>query len=156
MEIENASLRGVLREDIINFMSACGQGLLSDIQLSGDPLTFGFYDNGVSYLVSVVPSVRKETLDGLIAIRVDRIKKHFLLPPRYEPILQEEINMRLKLVDDRDIGRILEHALKEISPFSKVGIANSREPLTFSCNNKQAEVLFEKEGMGITTHVHIN
>ena len=97
MEIKKSPAYNDLKEGITNFVAMCGYDLLTDIQATGSPMTFGFKNNGATYLVSLLPSVNDSTADGSIALTIDRIRKRFLLPLQYEPVVREE--MKVKILD---------------------------------------------------------
>lgn len=155
MEIKKSPAYNDLKEDITNFVAMCGYDLLTDIQATGSPMTFGFKNNGATYLVSLLPSVNDSTADGSIALTIDRIRKRFLLPLQYEPVVREEMKVKINSINKKDINEVLEDALAKIRLSTKVGIADSREPLTFSCADKQAEILFEKDAHNVTTYIYI-
>lgn len=155
MEIKKSPAYNDLKEDITNFVAMCGYDLLTDIQATGSPMTFGFKNNGATYLVSLLPSVNDSTADGSIALTIDRIRKRFLLPLQYEPVVREEMKVKINSINKKDINEVLEDALAKIRLSTKVGIADSREPLTFSYADKQAEILFEKDAHNVTTYIYI-
>ena len=111
-----------------------------------------FHRNGT---IAVDRSSNDSTADGSIALTIDRIRKRFLLPLQYEPVVREEMKVKINSINKKDINEVLEDALAKIRLSTKVGIADSREPLTFSYADKQAEILFEKDAHNVTTYIYI-
>ena len=137
--------------ELKTLVASIDEELLLRIKETEDPITFGYKDVNVNYMIFV----HLENLgDGVAGVRysIMQPKRVWLISKIFSPIASGNFSVRLlKLKDTHEPESAIVNALKNTSNSFQVGVAVSKEPLTLSYASEQKSLDKQLEVIGFKT-----